>query len=282
MTPQELDGITYSIFDTETTGLDPQMGDRIVELAAIKFKQGRRVATFQTLINPLRPISEAAFRVNNITAAMLKNAPPIEKILPDFLDFIKDSCLCSYNASFDLEFLSNESRRIDKSSWGMERSLLLDKIIVIDILKMARRLLPGLERYALWFVAERLGLRIQQQHRALQDTELTLAVFNNLINILKAKGIANFDSFVGLFGINSHFLENLNNQKLAKIQEAIDLGVKIKIKYLSSTNAQVSQRQIIPKHIKQDKNRNYLIGHCLLKSEERTFNIDGILHLEII
>lgn len=281
MIAQDLDKTTFVIFDTETTGLDPQAGDRIVEIAAVKFRGKEKISSFQTLINPLRPISEGAFMVNKITASMVEGAPLIENILPDFLNFIKDSCLCSYNASFDLQFLNSELSGT-KKRLGAQTPLSLDKIIVIDILKMARRLLPGLERYALWFVAEHLGIRREQRHRALQDAELTREVFNNLINILTIKGVADFENFVGLFGINSHFLDNLNNRKLAKIQEAIDLGMRIKIRYLSSSDARVSQREIIPKEIKQERNRSYLIGHCLLRNEERTFNLDGLLHLEVI
>ena len=102
---KNIDEVEFTIFDTETTGLEPQSGDRIVEIAAIKFKGKVKIATFQALVNPGRPISEAAQTVNNITAQMLKDAPSAEVILPGFLDFIKDTCLCSYNAPFDLAFL---------------------------------------------------------------------------------------------------------------------------------------------------------------------------------
>ena len=74
----------------------------------------------------------------------------------------------------------------------------------------------------------------------------------------------------------------MDNQKIAKIQEAMDLKVKLKIKYLSSSNAEVCEREVIPKEIKQENNRSYLVGYCCLKNEERTFRIDGLLHLEIL
>lgn len=270
---KNIDEIEFTIFDTETTGLEPESGDRIVEIAAIRFKGKAKMTTFQTLINPGRPISEAAQMVNNITVAMLKDAPRIEAIMPRFLDFIKDTYLCSYNASFDLAFLNNELKLMGNNP--------LD-IAVVDILKMAKRLLPGLERYALWFVAEKLGIKTEQRHRALADVELTLEVFNRLKEILKTKSIFDFMNFLSLFGLNSHLLSDINNQKLAQIQRAIDLGVKLKIKYLSGSSAQITQRDVIPKEIKQDKGRNYLVGYCCLRQEERTFRVDGILHLEIL
>ncbi|MFH0912816.1 MAG: exonuclease domain-containing protein [Candidatus Omnitrophota bacterium] len=271
---RNIDEVEFTIFDTETTGLDPESGDRIVEIAGIRFKGREKIATFQTLVNPHRLISEAAFAVNRITPQMLKSAPKISRVMPEFLDFIQDSCLCSYNATFDLGFLRNELKLLGKN--------LPRNNAVADILRMAKRTLPGLERYALWFVADRLGIKTAQQHRAFADVELTLAVFYKLKEILKTKGIGDFANFFSLFGLSSELLENLNNQKLAKIQQALDLGVKLKIKYLSSCEAAVSERDVIPKEIRQEKDRHYLVGHCCLRNEERTFRIDGILHLEIV
>ena len=157
-----------------------------------------------------------------------------------------------------------------------------EDIVALDILKMARKLIPGLDRYSLAYVAQSLGIKTEQKHRALSDVELTLDVFNKLKKISQAKGIFDFVGFTGLFGLNSNFLDNINNQKIAKIQEAMDLGVKLKIKYLSGSSAEVTEREVIPKEIKQDKNRTYLVGYCCLRNEERTFRIDGILHLEIL
>jgi DNA polymerase III epsilon subunit len=271
---KELEAVEFTIFDTETTGLEPESGDRIVEIAGIRFKDKAKIATFQALINPHRPISDAAFAVNKITPQMLQDAPGIEQIMPKFLDFIQGSCLCAYNAGFDLGFLNNELKIIGKEP--------IKDIVVIDILKMARRLMPGLERYALWFVAERLGIKTLQEHRASSDVGLTLTVFNKLKSILQEKGISDFLNFTNLFGFDSVFSSDINNQKIAKIQEAMDLGVKLKIKYLSSSHAEVSEREVIPKEIKQERNQRYLVGFCCLRNEERTFRIDGILHLEIV
>lgn len=271
---KSIDEIEFTIFDTETTGLEPASGDRIIEIAGIRFRGRVEIAEFQTLVNPNRPISEAAFQVNRITQDMLKGAPGIELVMPKFLSFIQGSCLCSYNAGFDLEFLNNELKLLGKS--------VLEGIVVVDILKMARRLLPDLERYALINVAQGLGFKTQQMHRAFSDVELTLGVFNKLNEILKSKGILDFTNFSNLFAINANFLQNLNAQKLARIQEAIDLGVKVKIKYLSSSGLEVTEREVIPEEIRQENNRTYLVGYCCLRNDERTFRIDGILHLEVL
>jgi DNA polymerase-3 subunit alpha (Gram-positive type) len=297
---QNLDEVEFTIFDTETTGLEPESGDRIVEIAGIRVKDKERIATFQSLVNPHRPISSAAFEVNNITPQMLEGAPSIEIVMPKFLKFIQGSFfLCSYNAPFDLGFLNNELKLMPNvvtpgvnlrhpeetletsTAFGMGRGP-LENLVIIDILKMAKRLLPGLERYALWFVAERLGVKNRQLHRALSDVELALGVFNKLREILQTKDIFDVVNFSSLFGINSQLLADMNNQKIAKIQEAIELGVKLKIRYLSSSFAEVSERDVVPREIRQERNHGYLIGYCCLRNEERTFRIDGILHLEIV
>lgn len=277
--PQEkahknLEEVEFVIFDTETTGLEPQTGDRIVELAAVRIKEDRILDTFQTLVNPQRPISEAAFAVNQISQEMLKDAPDMRTVMPGFLNFVKGSCLCSYNAGFDMDFLNNELRLMGQNE--------LSGIDVVDVLKMAKRLLPGMERYALWFVVQQLGIRTKQVHRAFSDVELTLEVFNKLKGKLKLKGILDYKSFSELFSIDKDFLHNVNSRKIAEIQEAIDLKMSLKIKYLSSSNAEVTVRQIVPREVKQETGRSYLVGYCCLKRDERTFRVDNILHLEMV
>ena len=189
---KDIDEIEFTIFDTETTGLDPKSGDRIIELAAVRFKGGNRLSVFQSLVNPEYPVSPGAFNVNKISREMLIPAPKPIEIIPKFLDFVQGSYLCCYNADFDLGFLNNELKILELTQ--------INDIPVVDILKIARIILPGLERYALWYVAENLGIKIKQEHRALSDVELTLGVFYKLKELIRGRGIADFDKFLGLSG----------------------------------------------------------------------------------
>jgi DNA polymerase III epsilon subunit family exonuclease len=288
---RNIDEIEFTIFDTETTGLDPEGGDRIVEIAAIRFKGAQRIAAFQSLINPRRPISEAAFAVNHITQEMLEGAPLAGEVIPHFLEFIKKSCVCSYNAPFDLGFLNNEIRAImhahDKTgSFLIEipfsASEIAEEKVAVDILRMAKRLLPGMPRYALWFVAQQLGVEAQQKHRAFSDVELTLEVFFKFKEMLSQKGVTDFMNFSGLFGLSSGFLDNISTQKIAKIQEALDMGARVKLKYLSGSTAAVTEREVIPKEIKQERKHQYLVGYCCMRQEERSFRVDNILNIELL
>ena len=146
---------------------------------------------------------------------------------------------------------------------------------------MARRLLPGLERYALASVAKHLGMEDFQEHRALSDTQLTTRVFNRLSDILAERGIVDFRQLVSLFGLRSKMLDDINNAKIARIQQALDLGTSLKIRYFSRNEARFSEREVLPREIIQDRNQLYLVGFCNLRREERTFKIENILHLEM-
>ena len=185
-----IDEVEFTIFDTETTGLKPEAGDRIVELAGLRVKGDKRIATFNTLVNSGKEVSPGAFAVNKITLQMLQDAPTAQKVIPGFLEFISGSCLCSYNAEFDLGFLNNELKLISLPEIDM---------VVFDLLPMAKKLIPNQARYALWFVAQKLGITLAQEHRAFSDVELTWAVFSKFKAICQQKGITDFTNFSDLF-----------------------------------------------------------------------------------
>jgi DNA polymerase III epsilon subunit family exonuclease len=271
---RDIEEIEFTIFDTETTGLDPRCGDRIVEIAAIRVKGSSICGKFESLVNPGRPVSPGAFAVNKISSDMLARAPAPDAVLPGFIDFIKGSCLCSYNLPFDLGFLMNEIALGNAGS--------IDGVPLMDVLAMARRLLPDLERHALWFVAGSLGIEQRQEHRAMSDVDMTWQVFQKLKASLRSKGISDYGQCLGLFGLNQQILDDLTSRKLAKIQEAIDTSLRLKIKYMSCSDGQVSERLVLPKEIRRDKRHAYVIGHCFLKNEERMFRVDSILDINIV
>ncbi|MFA7294564.1 MAG: exonuclease domain-containing protein [Candidatus Omnitrophota bacterium] len=272
--PKSIDEIEFTIFDTETTGLNPASGDRIVELAGLRVKGKERIAEFDALVNPRRDISPGAFAVNKITPEMLEGAPGVEMVMPKFLDFIEGSYLCSYNIEFDLDFLNNELKIIGLPVLGARDSF--------DILTIARRLMPNQQRYALWFIADKLGIRSQQKHRAFSDVEMTWEVFNKFKDICREKGITDFTDFSGLFAFNPASLESTAFLKISQIEKAINSRARLKIKYLSAKGSGISFREVIPREIRQDAANKYLVGYCCLKQEERTFKIDNILELEIV
>lgn len=270
---ENIEEVEFTIFDTETTGLNPFSGDRIVELAGLRVKGQKRIAQFDALVNPQREISPGAFAVNKITPQMLQGAPRVEQVLPDFLAFIRGSCLCSYNAEFDLSFLNNELKLAHQAA--------ITDMVVFDVLTMAKKLLPGLARYALWFVAQKLEVKSTQKHRAFSDVEMTWEVFSKLKIISQQKGIIGFTNFSNLFVYNPALLESSNLEKTILIQKCILSRTSLKMCYISSQNGEVSLREVVPQEIKQDNKYRYLIGYCCLKKEQRTFRLDNILSFEV-
>ncbi|NQV00132.1 MAG: 3'-5' exonuclease [Parcubacteria group bacterium] len=172
---------TYTIFDTETTGLSPDQGDRIIEMAAIKIVDGRITnEKFDELINPERSISLSASAVNGITDEMVENKPTMKKVLPKFLQFVGDSALVAHNAPFDKKFLQAEINQC-----GI--NLPIPKFVCT--LSLSRKLYSQENRHNLDVVASRMGVGIQEEdrHRALGDVKITAEVFIKFLEIIKSK-----------------------------------------------------------------------------------------------
>ncbi len=181
----------FTVFDVETTGLYPYKGDMICEIAAVKFSPGSgQPEIFQSLVDPKRPISSGAFFVNKITQDMLIGKPTIDRILPDFLRFIEGSILVAYNAGFDIGFI--------ESALGRDKDV-ISGYRVIDVLRLARRLFPGLPRYSLKDVTSSLGIERLSAHRALNDVCMTKGVFDKSLDELGSNGIDEIEDLIAFF-----------------------------------------------------------------------------------
>ncbi|HLD87855.1 MAG TPA: 3'-5' exonuclease [Candidatus Omnitrophota bacterium] len=181
------------VFDVETTGLFPQDGDRIVEIAAMKVKGGKVVDQFYSLVNPKRPIPPEATNINQITEDMVADAPTADAVLPNLIDFISGGCVAGHNARFDMGFLCYEL-----SLFGRR---LKDDTPVVDTLKMAKGLLPYLSSYKLSYLARSLGVTVTQTHRAMADVELTVAVLLRMMEMAADKNADDVGTFLTKFGV---------------------------------------------------------------------------------
>ena len=183
----------YVVFDVETTGLSPQGGDRIVEIAAVRVKNSKIVDTFESLINPERELSEEVQKIHNITKPMIDKAPLADEILPKMIDFTGGACLVGHNIKFDLNFLCFQLAMIGRK--------LRDETPAIDTLKMAKELLPHLKSFRLSHVAHSLGARIDKTHRALPDVKMTASVMGRLMTIAGEQNIKTFKNLHKHFGV---------------------------------------------------------------------------------
>jgi DNA polymerase-3 subunit epsilon len=163
------------VLDTETTGLDPADGHRIVEIGCLElndhFPTG---ANYHTYINPERDMPPEAMRVHGLSAEFLADKPVFAAVVAGFLDFIGDAPLVIHNASFDLKFLNAELVRLGHESLPDERA--------IDTLAIARLKFPG-ARVSLDELCKRftIDLAVRSKHGALVDSELLAQVYLELI-----------------------------------------------------------------------------------------------------
>lgn len=161
--------------DTETTGLDPSSGDRIVEIGCVEMIN--HVATdqsFHVYLDPKRPMSPEATEITGLTDEFLAGKPLFESIAQAFADFIGDDLLVIHNAPFDVKFINAEFRRV-----GLPP---LDRNRVMDTLPMARKKFPGAQAN-LDALCRRFGIdnSVREKHGALLDAELLAEVYLELI-----------------------------------------------------------------------------------------------------
>lgn len=162
------------LFDTETTGLDPLIGDRVIEIACLELVRDLPTGrSFHALIDPERDVPEDATRVHGITTAALRGKPRFAELAPALLEFLGDGPLVAHNAAFDFGFLDAELARIGQQP--------LDRARMVDTLSLARTRFPGLPN-SLDALCRRFGIDLSERttHNALLDCRLLAAVYVEL------------------------------------------------------------------------------------------------------
>ena len=162
------------VWDTETTGFDPDAGDRIVEIGCVElFNHMPTGKTYHQYINPERDMPESAFQVHGLSIDFLKDYPVFSAIAQEFLDFVGDAKLVAHNASFDMKFLNAELKWVSKPQLPPSRS--------VDTLEIARRKFPGAQN-SLDALCRRFGIVTERElHGALLDSEILAEVYLELI-----------------------------------------------------------------------------------------------------
>jgi len=178
---RRLSELAYTVFDTETTGLEPNSGDEIISIGAVRIVNGRllRSETFESLIDPRRAISPASVQVHGITPDLLIGQPLIGQVLPRFWRFAEDTVLVGHNAAFDMRFL-----QLKEASTGVKfRQPVLDTLLLSAVVQ------PSESSHSLEAIAARLGIAAIGRHTALGDALVTAEVFLALIPLLAAIGV---------------------------------------------------------------------------------------------
>ncbi len=189
------------MIDFETTGMSPDQGDRVTEVAALRIVGGEVVDRYVTLINCNVRIPAFITELTGITQTMVNNAPPASEVIPTLLKFIGTDTLAAHNASFDEKFLHAESQRVGLSP---QHSGLICSV------KLARRVFPGLDSYSLRRLASSLSIRFKgSAHRAEADSEVASSL---LLHIA-----AHLGERYGMRSVDPVLLQQINKLTAAKV-----------------------------------------------------------------
>lgn len=243
---------SFTVVDIETTGLDATV-DNIIELSAVKVKDGKVTDTFSTLVNPQWPIDWWITELTGITDDMVKDAPTIDETLSDFITFLGDDVVVGHNVNFDINFIYDNYKRITEGDFSSD---------FIDTLRLARFLLKDLSHHRLGDLVEYLEIGTEVKHRGLDDAKATLAIlaalkdkavevygdvanfekeFANSLKGLDAKDItstkSDFDITHPLYGKSCVFTGTLAKMpRKQAFQTVVDFGGQVENSITKKTN----------------------------------------------
>ncbi len=199
-----LASLTYVVFDTETTGLKPQEGDELVQIAGVRIVNGRRLdgEVFDTLVNPGRRIPPASTAIHGITEPMVAGAPDVATAIRRFHKFAEGAVLIAHNAPFDMTFLKRREKAL---------GIVFDNP-VLDTALLSACVFGAAERHSLDALSHRLGITIPEEarHTAIGDTIATADVFLRLLPALRGRGIETFGQVLAEVRRASPSLRDLN------------------------------------------------------------------------
>lgn len=172
----------YTVIDIETNGLNSAIDD-IIELSAIRVREGKIVKTFSKLIKPQRPVGGFISKLTGISNSMLENELSIEEILPEFLEFVGKDTVLGHNINFDINFIYDKSMKYLNKAFPNS---------YVDTLKIARKLKLDCENHKLKTLADYYEIKSGRMHRGLEDCRVTFELYK----CLKAYVLAKMSEFM--------------------------------------------------------------------------------------
>ncbi|MGH8104300.1 MAG: exonuclease domain-containing protein [bacterium] len=265
-----LGNVTFAYLDTETTGLSPIYGDRIIEVAVMKARGGQILDAFESLVNPQRPIAPGATAIHGITDKMVAGCPVFRDMAHRLQEYLKGAVMVAHNARFDLSFISYELRRV-----GYEPPVRS----VVDSLALARKHFH-FESNSLPNIARSLEIPLGTRHRAMPDVLTLKAVFEILMEGLSRNGVLTLEQLITAQGGPLGIPEEIESVLPPEIDEALMSKKRLHVRYLDADGTE-TLRWVSPIHLEFLRDNIYLRGYCHLREDERSFRLDRIVELRV-
>lgn len=268
--------IPIVVLDTETTGLYPGLGHRVVEIGAIRLENWREVGRINTLLQPGRKMEAKASAVNGITDADLVGQPTFSDVADDLLALLDGAVLVAHNAEFDAGFLGQELLIHGLQTTGQPANLSTPWLCT---LLLARQYFY-FGRNSLSHVARQLGVRMGRAHRALSDVYMTAEILKRMVRKLEQQRLETVNDLLHAQG-GAIFAPSFSTFGLPELMTtALANGRNLHIHYQGKQGN--SQREITPLFPGQHRGITYLIAYCHQAKEQRTFRLDRILHVDLL
>lgn len=168
----------YVVFDIETTGLSPRH-NKIIEIGAVRIKDGKICDTYSRFVNPEIPIPYSITKLTSINDSMVIDAPTIETVLPEFLEFVGDAVLVAHNAAFDTGFIKEFAKRL-----GLKCNN-----TIMDTMTLAHILIPELGKYTLDRLCKQFNVSLEHHHRACDDAAATAKIFIKMLDMVHKRDV---------------------------------------------------------------------------------------------
>jgi len=260
----------FVVFDIETTGFSP-VNNKIIEIGAVKIRQGEITDRFSVFVNPGVPIPFEIEKLTSINDSMVMDAPPIEVILPQFLDFCRDAVLVAHNANFDMSFIMENAKR-----QGLSR-----KFTFVDTLGIARVLLTHQAKHTLDAVAKTLSISLENHHRAVDDAECTAHIFLKFSAMLKERGAVTLSRINALGESSPDIIKKLTSYHAIILAEN-NIGRENLYRLVSASHLQYFNRHPrVPKSLLLKYREGLILGSACEAGELYRALLDGKAEEEI-
>lgn len=264
-----LDG-DYVVFDLETVGFS-HVNDRIIEIGAVRVVNGTITDRYSTFVDPKMKLPAKIVELTKIKDEMVEGQRTIDEVLPEFLEFAKDSVLVAHNANFDMGFVRTNAKNLGLPFENAQ----------LDTVSMARYLLPELKRHKLDTIAKHLNIFMGSHHRAVDDAETTAQILLKFFESLKAKGITNIGE------LNEAYRKDFDVTKYMPSHAVLlaknKAGLKAMYEMVSESHLKhFNKNPRIPKSLIMKNRENLLIGSACSNGEVFKSILEGRSEKDIV